>query len=97
MKVIDLMLIQENWLFKFEEKEFSKLLPNLDFYARYVDDETPINQAERTIGYGGVAFLWDKNLTPFIKVLPDSPSNVIAVEIETEPKITMCHKCLHAM
>ena len=86
MKNLDLLLIQEHWLFKFEENEFSNLFPNLDFYARYVDDENPISHAERIRGYGGVAFLWNKSLTPFIKALPDSNNHIIAIEIETKPK-----------
>ena len=52
MKDIDILLIQEHWFFKFEEKEIEKLLPNIDFYARFIDEDSSINHTERIRGYG---------------------------------------------
>jgi len=51
MKDIDILLIQEHWLFKFEEKEIEKLLPNIDFYARYIEEDSPINHTEDMVDY----------------------------------------------
>jgi hypothetical protein len=44
---IQILFIQEHWLFKFEEKEFKTLIPNTDHYARFIDEDSPINHSER--------------------------------------------------
>jgi hypothetical protein len=47
MKETEILFIQEHWLFKFEEKEFKTLIPNTDHYARFIDEDSPINHSER--------------------------------------------------
>jgi hypothetical protein len=36
MKETEILFIQEHWLFKFEEKEFTTLIPNTDHYVRFI-------------------------------------------------------------
>ena len=67
MKDIDILLIQEHWLFKFEENEIEKLLPNIDFCARYIVEDSPINHTERINGYGGILTIWNEDLTTLIR------------------------------
>ena len=86
LKETEILFIQEHWLFKFEEKEFKTLIPNTDHYARFIDEDSPINHSERIRGYGGVAILWHPNLTPYIRPLPDGTNHIIAIELEAEPK-----------
>ena len=86
MKDIHILMIQEHWLFTFEQNEISTVIPDIDFYARSVDEDSPINQAERIRGYGGVAFLWKNIISPYIKPLSDGTTNVIALEVEASPK-----------
>jgi hypothetical protein len=85
MKETEILFIQEHWLFKFEEKEFTTLIPNTDHYVRFIDEDSPINHSECIRGYGGVAILWHPNLTPCIRPLPDGTNHIIAIELEAEP------------
>jgi hypothetical protein len=55
MKETEILFIQEHWLFKFEEKEFKTPIPNTDHYARFIDEDSPINHSERIRRYGGVS------------------------------------------
>ena len=85
MKETEILFIQEHWLFKFEEKEFTTLIPNTDHYVRFIDEDSPINHSEHIRGYDGVAILWHPNLTPCIRPLPDGTNHIIAIELEAEP------------
>ena len=85
MKDVDILPIQEHWLFKFEEKEIEKLLPNIDFYARYIDEDSSINHTERIRGYGGILTIWNEDLTPLIRRLPEGKNNITAIELEAKP------------
>ena len=96
MKDIYILLIQEHWLFKFEEKEIEKLLPNIDFYARYIDKDSSINHTERIRGYGGILTIWNEHLTPLIRRLPEDKNNITARDRgETVPD--MFDTLLHAL
>jgi hypothetical protein len=55
LKETEILFIQEHWLFKFEEQELKTLIPNTDHYARFIDEDSPINHSERIRGYSGVA------------------------------------------
>jgi hypothetical protein len=57
MKETEILFIQVHWLFKFEEKEFKTFIPNTDHYARFIDEDSPINHSEHIRGYGGVAIV----------------------------------------
>ena len=46
MKETEILFIQVHWLFKFEEKEFKTFIPNTDHYARFIDEDSPINHSE---------------------------------------------------
>jgi hypothetical protein len=70
-------------------------IPNTDHYARFIDEDSPINHSERIRGYGGVAILWHPNLTPYIRPLPDGTNHIIAVFIN-KSGIVVCirYRCL---
>jgi hypothetical protein len=85
MKETEILFIQEHWLFRFEEKKFTTLIPNTDHYVRFIDEDSPINHSEHIRGYDGVAILWHPNLTPCIRPLPDGTNHIIAIELEAEP------------
>ena len=96
MKETEILFIQEHWLFKFEENEYTTLIPNTDHYVRFIDEDSPINHSEHIRGYDGVAILWHPNLTPCIRPLPDGTNHIIAIELEAEP--TPLHdQCLYAI
>ncbi|XP_062617044.1 uncharacterized protein LOC134278766 [Saccostrea cucullata] len=86
LKEIDILLIQEHWMFKFEEREIGNILHDHDFYARYVDEDTPISQKERIRGYGGVATIWPKNIPSHIKPLLEGNNHIAIIELYAKPR-----------
>ena len=73
---ISIILLQETWLFKFEEKELDVLFPNFENYAHFVDDEQRILHVERIRGFGGIAILWSKEISSSIRLFPDGNKHI---------------------
>ena len=81
----DFILIQEHWLFKFEEKLFSQFNSNIAYHAKYVDDSDPIPPIQKPRGFAGTAILWKKNSEYKVTKLPDGDHRITCIEIDTNP------------
>ena len=64
---MDILLLQEHWLFGYEKDEINGNLPQWNAVARSVDDQEPMTPAARTLGHGGVANMWKDELTANIQ------------------------------
>ncbi|VDI33509.1 Hypothetical predicted protein [Mytilus galloprovincialis] len=80
-KSIDIILIQEHWLFHFELEQLKELHPKLVGVGKAVDSDNPIAASHVPRGYGGVAVLWQKSIDRYIKPLPDGSSRLQCIEL----------------
>ena len=56
----NILFLQETWLYEFEHKQISKILPQCQYYAVSAMDETDIMHVGRP--FGGCGIVWHKNL-----------------------------------
>ena len=74
-------MLQETWLYNFQHKIFSKIIPNCQYYAISAMDETNVSRLGRP--YGGVAILWKKGLKlAFVPIVTNS-FRLCAVNVKT--------------
>ena len=86
---LDLLALQEHWLFRFEEEVLGTLLPDFNFHIKCVDDNDPLSPKNRIRGYGGVAIGWKAHLNHVVKKIPDGGNRiaVITVRVHQTPLI----------
>ena len=74
-------MLQETWLYNFQHKNFSKIIPNCQYYAVSAMDEANVSRMGRP--YGGVAILWNKGLKlAFVPIVTNS-LRLCAVNVKT--------------
>ena len=61
------VLLQEHWLYNFEQSLLESLHPNAFYTATSVDDQDPIPPNKKPRGYGGTAIVWAYH--PALKVV----------------------------
>ena len=81
---IDLLLIQEHWLYTFEQDELTRNISNWHYCARSVDEYEGIAPTSRPQGHGGIAILWRPELTPYIRKLEDGNERILPILVEAE-------------
>ena len=80
-KKCNILMLQETWLYNFQHKNFSKIIPNCQYYAISAMDETNVSRLGRP--YGGVAILWNKGLKlAFVPIVTNS-FRLCAVNVKT--------------
>ena len=80
-KKCNILMLQETWLYNFQHKNFSKIIPNCQYYAVSAMDEANVSRMGRP--YGGVAILWKKGLKlTFIPIVTNS-LRLCAVNVKT--------------
>ena len=84
LKEVDILCIQEHWLYCNEKQQLSKIDPNFVCAAKSVDDND--SDLHRIIGrgYGGVAILWRKSIDEKLRIIPDGGSRIQALLLEQE-------------
>ena len=75
----DVIILQEHWLFQFEEKYLNTIHPQYNYSSRHVDDDDPIPAKQRPRGYGGICILWRKDLS--IEKLDEGSSRIQLVKL----------------
>ena len=80
----DIILLQETWLFQCETQSgtLERLYTEYDTHARGVDVNNPIAPSSLPRGYGGIAIMWKKNLTPMITKKKNGNHRIICIEIK---------------
>ena len=81
LKNVDILAVQEHWLFNFEQQKLYDIDKNFTFAAKSVDDNDTISPFQKPRGYGGVAVFWRKSLDRYIKLLPDGSDRLICIEL----------------
>ncbi len=79
---MDLLLLQEHWLYAFEKDQMNTLLKGWENEIRSVDDEDHISPAARPPGHGGVAVIWRPWLNPHITRLDEGNTRVLPMLLE---------------
>jgi exonuclease III len=77
----DILLLQEHWLFNFEQEILKQYHIDFTAFTRHVDDFDPISPISRPRGYGGIAVVYKKTLSPSITQLPDGDNRIQSIEI----------------
>ena len=81
-KNCDVLLLQETWLYNFEHKMFSKIIPDCQYHAVSTMDEAEVRRLGRP--YGGCAVLWKKNLAVSVTPISTTSPRICAVAIKSE-------------
>ena len=68
---------------------FTRHVDDFTSFTRHVDDFDPISPISRPRGYGGIAVIYKKILSPSITHLPDGDQIIQAIEIITN-EISIC-------
>ena len=76
-----ILILQEHWLFSFEENDIFRYLPNHEGSITSVDSDDPISPYQRPRGYGGAAILWHATLSPHISTLKEKTARITAISI----------------
>ena len=76
------LVLQEHWLFSFETQDIFKYLPDYDGHLTATDINDPISSVQRPRGYGGVAIIWNRLLSPMVTKLSVTTARIIAVSIK---------------
>ena len=87
LQKFDILLLQEHWLFNFEQDILKQYQTDFTSFTRHVDDFDPISPISRPRGYGGIAVIYKKTLSPSITHLPDGDQIIQAIEIITNEKL----------
>ena len=75
----DIMFLQETWLYNFEHKNITNIIPNCQLYAISSMDDADTQRKGRP--FGGCAVLWKKNLALAITPVSTTSPRICAVEI----------------
>ena len=84
MKEVDILLVQEHWLFNFQLHMFNEISSSIKGVGKAVDDMNPISPVQKPRGYGGVGVIWKKSLDSNISVLPDGCERIQCIEMKTK-------------
>ena len=89
----DIVLIQEHWLYTFEQDDILTDLPGRSFCCRSVDEYDPISQINRPQGYGGVATVWKNHLSPFIKKTDEGNERILPILLTSKDGSILIINC----
>lgn len=82
----DIILIQETWLFKYENSFFKDTFHNIGVISKQIDDDSPIPPIQKPRGYGGSAIVWHEKLDPLISQIPDGSNRILGIRLLHKPK-----------
>lgn len=72
----DILLLQEHWLYKYEQQIIQDLLPNVSYEARSTDEVNPRLLHHYRRGHAGVAVLWNTDLNHMVRVTDEGNERV---------------------
>ena len=85
MEHMDILCLQEHWLYAFEENMLRCLLGDKYLYTmKCIDDQNPINPSLKPRGQGGVLTLWKPEIDHLITPLDDGAERNLAIMVGTE-------------
>src|SRR5665811_462514 len=77
---IDVLFLQETWLHSYEDSILAEISKDYNFYSK-----SGMDSNMKIIGrpFGGTAFLWRKELTPFIKSIDIDDKRLSAMRLSS--------------
>jgi endonuclease/exonuclease/phosphatase family metal-dependent hydrolase len=81
---LDVLLIQEHWLFGFELQKLDDIHPDFNSVSKSVDMMDPISSLQKPRGYAGTAILYKKSLSNSLILHPDGCHRIIAVTLKLQ-------------
>ena len=88
LEVVDILCLQEHWMFRFEEPLLKNLLQGYSYHAKCSDDDDPISPLMKPKGEAGVITIWKPSLDPYISTMPDGSSRCVVIKVSTQHKAT---------
>ena len=79
--MVDILCIQEHWMFSFEENMLKALIPNICYHIKCSDDKRPVNPTLKPRGQGGVLTLWKPEMECLVTPLPDGSERNVLIQI----------------
>ena len=83
---MDLILLQEHGLWKFEADTLEELFPGYDYTVQCADEDDPLPNDVRLRGRAGVAILWKKSLSHLAASHPDGSERINVVTLKCSPQ-----------
>ena len=84
-KCEQIICIQEHWLHDYEQSTIENLIPIYSTFVRCWDINEKVTNFKARQGKGGVAIMWPKQWTQYIKWLDDGNERVIGIEVKASP------------
>ncbi|MES9880886.1 MAG: reverse transcriptase family protein [Sedimenticola sp.] len=84
-----IICLQEHFLWDFQSNELKLILPDYDNFVRCHDTSDPLTGSKIPKGQAGVAILWPRAWSPYVKSLPDGNNRVVAVSFNARKKICL--------
>ena len=81
-KNCDILLLQETWLYNFEHKNFTDIIPNCQYHAVSAMEEAELGRLGRP--HGGCAILWKKNLAVSVTPINTTSPRLCVVDMKSE-------------
>ena len=69
LRKVDILCIQEHWLYRAEHHIIGELDTANNFVARSVDEDNHEVTMTMTRGYGGIVIIWKKDIDKYVKEL----------------------------
>ena len=91
LKKLDILCIQEHWLWSFELSEINKIAPEHHMTAKAADEEdVELEHSSNTTGKGGVAIIWNGKVSPYMAKMAEDSTSRILVSLCNLPKSPLC-------
>ena len=85
---VDILAIQEHWLWTFE-KSFLEKLAAENHYSSFIkctDENEPISGRQRIRGWGGCGIFWKSSLDQHIRIQSDGSERICVITMDIYPK-----------
>ena len=76
--ICDILFIQENWLYKFEQSTIQTLFPIVNWFVKSADEYNPQPLTHYARGHAGIGILWNNKVDHLMEVHREEGSERIA-------------------
>ena len=88
LKRVDILCVQEHWLYNFEEPLLKQLIPHVCYHLKCVDDDDPISPLLKPKGVAGVLTMWNPKIDHMITAIADGSPRCAVIQIGSGVKPT---------
>ena len=89
LKSVDIIALQEHWLFSFEKYKLEEFAAAHGFssFVKCVDDDDPISAKQRVRGWGGCALLWRKEFDQYVVRVQDGSDRLCCITLNQRDNV----------